>query len=246
MTWSWFDLAWPWMGSIAAVVLLIVLFGTERLRSDLSLSRWHDHVWLAWLAVPVYMIHNIEEYGIDLLGRTHYFPDALCSSLGLPPFPACPVPPPFFLAVNISLIWIAAPVAAIMSRRHPLVGFTFYGLLIANGLTHIVPMLLGKGYNPGVLTAMILFLPLFFWVARTFFGPGRISYKGLFAIAGAGVMVHVILMASVLSFVHGVIGTATLVSIQILNAMLFLFVPWMAERVLKLTPTDGRLVSSGI
>ena len=101
--------------------------------------------------------HNIEEYGVDLLGRTHYFPDALCSTLGAGRYPACPIPPPFFLAVNISLIWIAAPFAALLSRRHPLIGFIFYGLLITNGVTHVVPMLLGKGYNPGALTAMILF-----------------------------------------------------------------------------------------
>ena len=232
MTWSWFDLAWPWIGSMGAAVLLILLFGTGRLRSDLSVWRWRDPVWLAWLAVPVYMIHNIEEYGIDLLGRSHAFPDALCSTLGLGLYPACPLPPAFFLAVNISLIWIAAPVAALLSRRHPLVGFVFYGLLFTNGMTHIAPMLLGKGYNPGALTAAILFLPLFFWVAYHCFGPGRIVRKGLAAIVGAGVAVHVVLIGTVLLFTHGGIGSAVLVCLQILNAGLFLFLPWAAERLL--------------
>lgn len=179
MTWNWFDLAWPWIGAAGAAALLLLLFGTRSLQRDLSLSRWRDPVWLSWLAVPVYMIHNVEEYGIDLLGRSHYFPDALCLTLGLPPYPACPVPPPFFLAVNLSLIWVAAPLAALLSRKHPLVGLIFYGVLITNGITHIVPMLLGKGYNPGALTSMILFIPLFFWVAHTCFGPGRIAYRGL-------------------------------------------------------------------
>src|SRR5207248_7152868 len=129
-----------------------------------SLSRWRDPVWLSWLAVPVYMIHNVEEYGIDLLGRTHSFPDALCLALGQGQYPACPVPPAFFLAVNISLIWIAAPIAALLSRRHPLIGFIFYGLLVTNGLTHVVPMLVGRGYSPGTLSALLLFLPSFVWL----------------------------------------------------------------------------------
>jgi hypothetical protein len=247
MTWTWFDLAWPWIGSIAAGLLLILLFGTRTLRSDLSLSRWHDPVWLSWLAVPVYMIHNLEEFGIDLLGRTHYFPDAMCSTLGLAPYPACPLPPSFFLATNISLIWIAAPVAALASRRHPLIGFIFYGLLITNGLTHVAPLVLGKGYSPGTLSAMTLFIPSFFWVAYAFFGPGGISYKGLAVIAGAGVILHAILIGSLLSFIHGVIGSAVLACLQILNAIVFLFIAWIAERLLKLERLDvkspGRITS---
>jgi hypothetical protein len=239
MIWSWFDLAWPWIGSIAAGLLLILLLGTRRLRSDLSVSRWRDPLWLSWLPVPVYMIHNIEEYGVDLLGRTHDFPDALCSTLGLGRYPDCPVPPSFFLAVNISLIWIAAPVAALLGRRHPLIGFIFYGLLITNGVTHVIPMLLGRGYNPGALTAMILLLPSFFWVAHTCFGPGRISYMALAVIVGAGLLAHAILIGSVFSFVHGAIGIVLLDCLQILNAILFLFVPWIAERLLRLTPTCG-------
>lgn len=236
MTWSWFDIAWPWIGSIAAGLLLVLLFGTGKLRSSLSTSRWRDPLWLSWLAVPVYMIHNVEEYGIDLLGRTHAFPDALCTTLRLGRYPACPIPPAFFLAVNISLFWIAAPVAALLSRRHPLVGFVFYGLLITNGLIHIVPMILGSGYNPGALSAIVLFLPGFFWVAHSCFGSGRISYKGLAVLVAAGVIGHAILIGSIFAFIYGAIGTPVLVSFQILNAFVFLLVPWVGERLPGIKP----------
>jgi hypothetical protein len=232
MTWSWFDLNWPWIGAGAVVVLLVLLLGTERLRSDLTRSRWRDPVWLAWLAVPIYMIHNVEEYGIDLLGRRHEFPDALCTTLKLGAYPACPVPPAFFLAVNLSLIWVAAPLAGFLSRRHPLVGFTFYGLLFTNGITHIAPMVLGRGYNPGALTAVTLFLPGFFWVASQSFGPGQIPRLGLGAIVGAGALVHLVLMGSIFAFIGGMIEGPVLVCIQVLNAGLFLALPWMAERKL--------------
>ena len=235
MPWSWFDLAWPWIGAVAATLLLILLFATPILRSDLTKSRVRDPLWLAWLAVPIYMIHNVEEYGIDALGRRHYFPDAMCGVLGLAPFPGCPVPPGFFLAVNISLIWAAAPAAALLSRRHPLVSLVFYGLLITNGVTHIAPLLAGKGFGPGTLSAILLFLPAFFWVAHTCFGPGRLPYRGLVTVALAGVIVHVVLMGSLLSFLHGAIGSATLATVQIANAGLFLGVPWIGERLLKIS-----------
>lgn len=223
------------MGLVFAAVLLTLLFGTEKLRSDLSVSQWHDPVWLAWLAAPVYMLHNFEEYGVDALGRLHYFPDSLCSTLGLPFYPACPVPPVFFLAVNISLIWVAAPIAALLSRRHSLVGFSFYGLLVANGLTHVVPMILGNGYNPGALSGLLLFLPLFFWVARTCFGKRGIGYRGLIVIVAAGVGLHLSLMGSLWAFIHGAIGSTALISLQIANAGLFLVIPQIGERLLRPT-----------
>ena len=58
-------------------------------------------------------------------------------------------------------------------------------------------------------------------------------------IVGAGVLVHAILIVSVISFLHGAIGSSLLVSLQVLNAILFLFVPWIAERLLNLTPIGG-------
>jgi len=122
------------------------------------------------------------------------------------------------------------------------VGLIFYGLLFTNSLAHIVPMLLGRGYNPGALSASILFLPLSWWLAHACFGAGRISYRGLPVLAGAGVIGHVVLMGTVLSFIHGVIGSTALVTFQILNAILFLLIPWIAERLMRLGPSTGRPV----
>jgi hypothetical protein len=83
--WSWFDLAWPWVGLGAAAGLFFFLFTTDKLRQNLDVSRWRDPVWLSWLAPAAYMIHQFEEYGIDahvtwiaglvcgLLSRRHPF-----------------------------------------------------------------------------------------------------------------------------------------------------------------------------
>ncbi len=226
MPFTWFDLNWPWIGSVFAAAILLYLF-TARPRTT---PRFRDPQFLSWLAVAIYMLHNIEEYGIDLLGQHHAFPDALCTNLGQPPYPACPVPPAFFLAVNLSLIWVAGPIAALLVRRHPLVGLVFYGVIGVNGMTHVVPLLLGRGYNPGFLTGLLLFIPLTIWTARTQFGPGRLPYKGFAALVATGVLVHVVLMGSVLLFLNGAIGGETLVAIQVLNSALFLAIPWLAER----------------
>ena len=89
MTWSWIDLAFPWIGGAAAIVLLALLFGTHLLRSEPGLSKWKDRVWLSWLALVIYLLHNVEEYGIDLFGRLHEFPGSICATLKFPAYPDC-------------------------------------------------------------------------------------------------------------------------------------------------------------
>jgi hypothetical protein len=229
MRWNWIDLNFPWIGSTAAAVVLILLFSTNRLRSDLNQSRWRDLSWLSWLAVAIYLIHNVEEYGVDLLGQFHAFPYSMCATLGQLPYPFCPIPAPFYLAVNLPLFWVGAPVAAILSRCHPIIGLSVYGVIFVNALTHLGAFV-RAGYNPGVLTALILFLPISFWVARVCFGKRGLPYGGLAFIVADGLLLHVVLIGSTMLFLHNLIGRSALTGIQILNAILFFVFAWIAER----------------
>lgn len=242
MPWNWFDLAFPWIGGVAAIVLLGLLFGTNLLRAESTSSRWRDPVWLSWMGSAAYLLHNVEEYGIDLQGQVHAFPAALCTGLGLRAYPDCPVPAAFFTAVNISLIWVVAPLAAMLSRRRPLVGLSLYGIIFVNGLVHVLPaLLLGKGYNAGLLSAAGIFLPLSAWVAYACFGSGRLSYRALGILLFSGILVHVVLLGSMMLFLHGVISGAVLIGVQIANAALVLAVPWIAE-----TRWEGALARPGL
>ena len=65
---------------------------------------------------------NVEEYGIDLFGRLHEFPDAI-TVLNLPP--DCPLPPAFFWQTFRCSGLARRPIAALLSQDHPLVGLTF-------------------------------------------------------------------------------------------------------------------------
>jgi hypothetical protein len=230
MKWSWFDLAFPWMGLAAAVVLLALLFGTQLLRGEPTSSRWHDRVWLSWMAVVAYLVHNAEEYGLDALGRWHSFPDQFSITAGLPAYPDSPIPTAFWLAVNIALFWVVAPLAALLSRRHPIVGLALYSVVFINGLVHVVPFAIGLGYNPGLLTAVVVFLPLSAWVGYTCFGKDRLGYKAMALLILNGVSLHAILMGSTFMFLNGVISSTTLVLVQIVNAGLLLLIPWLGEK----------------
>ena len=195
---TWFDLAWPWIGLAFAAALIVLLFATPLLRGDRSLPRWRDLRWLSFLAVAVYMLHNVEEYGLSANGVLHAFPNSLCELLGQADYPGCGIPPAFFLFVNLPLVWIAGPVAAMLSRRFPLAGLTLWGVIGINAVVHIVPAILRREYDPGLVTAIVLFLPLTAMVFAVAFGRrGPYLRRAAVLILAAGALMHGVLGASV-------------------------------------------------
>jgi hypothetical protein len=230
---SWLNTAFPWVGLAGAIVLLALLFATNLLRSDPGGSRWRDLTWLSWAGAVAYLLHNVEEYGIDLLGQTYAFPKVFCGVFGFQAiYPTCPVPPQVFTAVNVPMFWLAAPVAALMSKRHPVVGLTIYSVISVNMLTHIVQgVASGTFYNPGFLTAVVLFLPLTAWMIYALFVTGPLSYRTLAYLIGWGIALHLILMAAMLPLLKGLLHNATPSTIvQIINAALLIVAPLCAER----------------
>jgi hypothetical protein len=92
-----------------------------------------------------------------------------------------------------------------LSRRHPIVGLSFYGVIFVNALAHLGGFA-RAGYNPGALTAFILFLPLSIRVARVCFGKDGLPLGGVGFIVLDGVILHVILIGSTKLFLLGVFG----------------------------------------
>jgi hypothetical protein len=232
-TWTSFDLIWPWIGLGFAIVFLILLFSTDRLRHDPAVSRWHDPVWFSWLAIPIYMIHQFEEYGIDLLGQRHAFPDALCTNLNLGIYPSCPIPHEFYLYVNLPLVWVIGLINSRFSLRNPLVGLGLYSIVISNGMAHILIFLLRGRYNPGLFTAVVVFLPSFFWMCRVCFGKARIPGTGIGILVATGILVHGVLISSIFAFIGNRITGGLLDTIQLVNSTFIFFIPFLGSRLLK-------------
>src|SRR5262249_33656508 len=79
-------------------------------------------------------------------------------------------------------------------------------------------------------TALVLFVPLSVWVGYACFGNNRLSYKAMALLLVWGVMIHVILRASLNTYIHGFISRTTVVWTQIINAGQLVLVLWLAER----------------
>jgi hypothetical protein len=237
-----FELEWPWIGLGAGAVLAIMLFATDVLRVDRSVSRWRDPAWIGWIGALVYLLHNVEEYGIAADGVVNAFPDELCTMLGLGAYPGCAIPTDFFAYVNITLVWLVAPACAILARRHVIFGFVFYGVVFVNVFVHVGGAVAAGSSNPGLITALALFLPASIWAGIVFLQrrEPRLRVWRLVAIVALGVVAHGVLILSIVLFTRDVIPAWVLDALQVVNGLLVLFVGGLLQRSLRTRPEPAQ------
>ena len=181
---SLFYHVWPWMGLGAAVVLFILIFFSNNLRSDINKPRMKDPAILAWLGVLVYLLHNFEEFGLDLYGNQLGIVNARATE-GLT------------LGCNLALIWIAFPLAAYFVQRgrtRMAAALACFSLLNSTG--HIMQGIIFGMYNPGLLNSALLCWPFGIWtlyVCSKYEKQSKSLFVNLFLSA---VAYHIILIAA--------------------------------------------------
>lgn len=189
---SLFFHCWPWMGLGAAITLTIIAFTTNLLRSNLSVSRWKDPTFIAWLGAIEYMFHNFEEFGVDFAGHTLGFA-YMMNEMGL----GAAVTEGAYLGCNIPFVWITGPVLAVLSRRYPALCGAMPLFALVNGLGHVA-QLPNVGYNPGVATSIVLFIPLGIYTIYAFYGKRKMfSWKTLWLTLGVAVVYMVCIMGCI-------------------------------------------------
>ena len=107
-------------------------------------------VWF-WVATAAYGIHALEEFMFDWKTWANRV-------LHLP------VDWPTFYVVNF-LVVILGIVAAQIGWRLPAISLAFPALMIINAVFfHIVPFVVTKKFSPGLISAVLILLPLGFWL----------------------------------------------------------------------------------
>lgn len=204
-----FWIAWPWMGLGMAAVMLVVLFATDLCRSGACGgsrlgSRWHDPYWLAWLPMPVYLLHQFEEYSChtadvpNLYTMVQFFYD----TGGIGPLSLDGIPLVHFELMNIVLVWVGIPLGAWLARRwrNPAIGLVPYGFMLFNALTHVVggaAGLVGPWYaSPGIYTGVLLFAPLSAAAARSMMRGGGLTGRGVAVALLSGAAGHIALFGA--------------------------------------------------
>jgi hypothetical protein len=188
-------LAWPWIGGGIGIVVTILLF-TDYFRSDLNTSRWFDPVWLSWFMVAAYLWHVVEEYGLHIADSqfqlvTSFHERGIDAQFG-------GLPMAFFPMVNILFTWVGLPLAAVISRKNPVVGLGATGFLLVNGLTHLMPSIAGImpwSSNYGLFTGAFVFIPLFCWITYACASRHLLPKGGLTIIIVSGILTHLLLFS---------------------------------------------------
>lgn len=224
--------AWPWIGFGMGIVLFIQLLFTDNLRNDINISRLKDPTWLSWAMAVAYLIHVVEEYGIYFANGQYLliqnFIDTGISAMfgGIPML--------LFPFVNITLTWIAFPVAAIISKRHPVIGLSTLGFVLINGLTHLGALINGGNFI-GDATGIFVFIPLFIWTVYACFNYNILPKKGLMIAVISGIVGHIGLFG--LYIINKFAGSKASTGCVIIVAFLSMIVAWILCKVLKVDDT---------
>ena len=102
----------------------------------------------AWLGMAAYAAHALEEYTLDWRNWSR-------AILGLP------VEWSDFYVTNAVVVALGVA-QAMLARTLPIAVLAYAGLMLINGFfMHVVPVIRTRGrFSPGVITAVVLFLPL--------------------------------------------------------------------------------------
>lgn len=140
------DLARHWVaaaGFMGGALLLVV---------PLLIGMWPWPLLLIFLHSPVYMIHQVEEHADDrfrtFVNRTRFGGrEALTTS--------------DVIRINVGFVWgidLAALYVAWLCGAGWALAAPY--LMLVNALAHIGPAIRFRGYNPGLVTGIVLFIPL--------------------------------------------------------------------------------------
>ena len=225
---SMFFHVWPWIGCGAAIVLLILIFCTDFLRSDKTKSRFLDPGPLAWMGAVIYMLHNLEEYGVDMYGNQQAFTILMGQLLGVRIGEAA------FLCCNLLLVWVVGPLTAVFAQKgyHRMAaGMAIFELI--NGTFHIVQAINLGSYNPGLLNSAVLCLPVGLWTLYVLYGKLKFPKMDILWLFLGALFYHVVLMAGIVGATKAGISEWTQGLIMVLDAVCLFYFWWLVGRKQK-------------
>jgi hypothetical protein len=131
-------------GFVAGLFLLALtplLFGT-----------WPLPLLLVFLQLPIYMLHQLEEHTGDRFRR--FVNEHLAD--GREALTTAAV-----VVINVPLVWGVDLASLYLARFVELgLGLVAVYLTVVNAIVHVAGAIVGRGYNPGLVTGVVLFLPV--------------------------------------------------------------------------------------
>jgi Protein of unknown function with HXXEE motif len=144
---DWFLHNWMYAGFLAGLFLLAI--------APIFAAAVGLPLLLVYLQLPVYMLHQLEEHYDDRFRK--YVNDLVAGGREALSTPAVVV-------INVVGVWVVILIVLYLARFVGLgLGLIAIYLTLVNALVHIVQAAVQRRYNPGLATAVVLFLPVGIW-----------------------------------------------------------------------------------
>ncbi len=139
--------------------------------------------WVIWAFPLAAIVHVTEEYYLP-----GGFPEFMRRAVpGFAPF----VTSRFAIFINGLLILLCAA-AALAGSRNPVFSLSIASLLLFNGLMHIGSAVRFRRYVPGLVSGLLLYIPLSIRASLLFIAAGSVSTSDLFVAAFLGILYQAI------------------------------------------------------
>lgn len=191
---------WMKIGIYVAPFILFIFFSS---RTDQTEAVFSDTKLMSVLLLVAYIIHQLEEHWVDIFGNQYafyeYFNTLFLSILGAQDSGVIILTREAIFLINTSLVWLIGIIAIWRSPKHLFPVLAMNGIVLVNAISHMVPGIFKQSYNPGLLTAIVIFLPLAiaFYRKVLFSNPGA-KLQVIASIVWA-ILAHVILITGLLS-----------------------------------------------
>lgn len=151
---------WMKVGTIMApFILLAGLSGDESRRHLLD-----DPRTASVIMTFAYLVHQFEEHWVDLFGQIYAFHAStnalLHHVLGQTGSQPDILTPEAIFVANTSLVWMVGAIAIWRSPKALFPSLALAAITLINAIIHIASGLVQWTYNPGLLTAACIFIPL--------------------------------------------------------------------------------------
>jgi hypothetical protein len=181
--WGWLvdDWQWPYATAFAACFLLALV--------PIVWSERGIAAMLIYVQLPVYMLHQLEEHRDDRFRR--YVNERLASGRAALGRGAT-------FAINLIGVW-AVVLASILLAYYvdPGLGLIAVYLTGVNAVVHLVVAAARREYNPGLVTAAVIFVPLTIWSALEVNDRYDVSTSVNLLALGVAVLGHVAIVAAI-------------------------------------------------
>ncbi|MEM7549824.1 MAG: HXXEE domain-containing protein [Bacteroidota bacterium] len=191
---------WMKIGTYAIPFMLMGVFLMHESNDFGALLK--NYRFVGVLMLIAYITHQFEEHWIDLYGNYYAFYEFnnnfILGKLGAPDSPIRPLTKESIFIINTTLVWLVGILGILSSPKHLFPLIAMASIIIVNGLVHILAAIATLQYNPGLLTSVMVFIPLYFWFLRFILNQNK-KHKKL--IAGGIIwafLAHIIMVCGLL------------------------------------------------